>query len=215
MPISRTTPQVFRCSLEKWREGYQVIYAIRTKRKEFFLKRWLFYWFYRMFRVLSPVYVPPDAGNFGLIDRKVIEVIMELGEYDRFYPGLRSWVGFRQTGVTVERQKRYDDRARVTIFGLLRLAKNAIFSFSSMPLMVFYAVALINLSIGFALTSFSLYHKLFTGKAIPGWTSIIVGRLYHRRFQLVWDRHSRRIHPEDLPPGPAAADVHHCRRYRH
>ncbi len=160
--------------VEKWREGYQVIYAIRTKRKEFFLKRWLFYWFYRLFKVLSPVDVPPDAGNFGLIDRRVVDAILELGEHDRFYPGLRSWAGFRQIGVTVERLKRYDDRARVTLFGLLRLAKNAIFSFSSMPLMVFYGVATINLCIAVALSSFSLYHKIFTGQAIPGWTSMIV-----------------------------------------
>jgi len=158
--------------LDKWREGFDVVYAIRTSRKESAPKRLLFHLFYRVLNLIARIPMPSDAGNFGLIDRRVAGEIVRLLDRDRYYAGLRSWVGFRQIGVEVERGQRYDDRPRVSLFGLVRLAKSAIFSFSSFPLMVFYAIGSLSLAVFLGLASFTLYHKLFTGLAIPGWTSI-------------------------------------------
>lgn len=115
----------------KWQEGFDVVYAIREKRKEGFVKRTLFYAFYRVLRMLSTTQMPHDAGNFGLIDRRVLDNLLKMGEYDRYYAGLRSWVGFRQTGVVVERLARHDLQPRVSFLGLCSLAKTALFSFSS------------------------------------------------------------------------------------
>ncbi len=158
--------------LEKWREGYDVVYAVRAGRKEHVLKRALFFAFYRVLKLVVRFPMPADAGNFGLVDRRVALEIARLLDRDRYYAGLRSWVGFRQIGVVVERGARYDARPRVSLFGLFRLAKSAIISFSSLPLTVFYLIGSLSLAVFAGLAVFTLYHKLFTGLAIPGWTSI-------------------------------------------
>lgn len=158
--------------IEQWEHGYDVVYAVRTERKESWWKRSLFHAFYRVLNAISNTPIPADAGNFGLIDRRVAEQVAHLVDCDRFFPGLRRWVGFRQTGVTVERLARYDEKPRVSLTGLFRLAKTAIFSFSTFPLTVFYIFAGLSLTVFVAVTLFALYHRLVTGLAIPGWTSI-------------------------------------------
>jgi dolichol-phosphate mannosyltransferase len=157
--------------VQMWRAGYEVVYAIRVNRKENVLKRSLFACFHRLLSRISSVPIPADAGNFGLIDRRVVDEIVRLGERDRYLPGLRSWVGFRQTGIEVERLARYDNQPRVNLRGLWRLAKTAVFSFSTFPLSMFYAIGYTALAIFLAVSGFALYCKLFTDLAIPGWTS--------------------------------------------
>lgn len=158
--------------LEMWQQGFDVVYAVRTERKESYLKRALFTSFYRLLNAISQTPMPLDAGNFGLIDRKVAERIAHLIDRDRFFPGLRRWVGFRQTGIPVERLARYDDNPRVSLRGLFRLAKTAIFGFSTFPLTVFYWIAGLSAGAFLAVATFALYHRLISGLAIPGWTSI-------------------------------------------
>lgn len=158
--------------VEQWRQGYDVVYAIRCGRKEHAFKKFLFYAFYRVLNVVSRTPMPADAGNFGLVDRQVADEIARLPDRDRYFAGLRSWVGFRQVGVAVERGPRYDGRPRVSMLGLWRLAKSAVFSFSSFPLTFFYAIGATSLTVFLLLACFTLYHKLFTGLAIPGWTSM-------------------------------------------
>jgi dolichol-phosphate mannosyltransferase len=160
--------------VEKWREGFDVVYAIRVARKENAAKRFLFYAFYRVLNRIATTPMPADAGNFGLVDRRVAEAIVRLRDRDRYYAGLRSWVGYRQVGVEIERGPRYDGRPRVSMLGLWRLAKSAIFSFSTFPLAIFYAIALLSMTTFLGLAGFTLYHKLFTGLAIPGWTSVMM-----------------------------------------
>ncbi len=101
----------------------------------------IFAGFYRFLNAISELPVPEDAGNFGLLDGNVAKEIAALTDRDRYFPGLRSWVGYRQIGVTVERLARYDNKPRVSMMGLFRLAKSAIFSFSSLPLTIFYLIA--------------------------------------------------------------------------
>lgn len=164
-------PYAIRRFLDEWQNGYDVVYAVRAERKENVIKRGLFRGFYRVLNLVAHTRIPMDAGNFGLIDRRVAEEIAALVDRDRYFPGLRSWVGFRQTGVTVARGRRYDDCPRVSLRGLFRLAKSAIFSFSSVPLSVFYLIAGLSLAACTGVATFALYHKLFTGLAIPGWAS--------------------------------------------
>lgn len=160
--------------LEAWQHGADVVYAVRTDRKEHPLKRLLFGAYYRVLAAISATRMPLDAGNFGLLDRRVAGEIVALGERDRYFPGLRAWVGFRQVGIEVERLARYDDRPRVSLRGLWRLAKTAVFSFSSFPLTVFYVIGYAALAVFVVLASYSLFCKLFTNLAIPGWTSHIL-----------------------------------------
>lgn len=160
--------------VQKWREGYDVIYAERTKRKEGPAKRLLFYAFYRFLNAISDTPIPNDAGNFGLMDRRAVESILAMKDADRYFPGLRRWVGFKQTGVIVERLERHDDCPRVSLKGLFRLAKSAIFSFSRFPLTMFYGIAGVSAAVFFAFFGFTLYHKYVTGFAVEGWTSMIM-----------------------------------------
>lgn len=167
-------PEAILGFVEKWRDGYDVVYAVRTQRKEGPVKRLLFRSFYRVLNSVSNTPIPRDAGNFGLVDRAVVDQLNRIGDRDRYYPGLRSWVGFRQTGMPVERGRRYDDQPRVSLAGLFRLAKTAIFSFSSVPLSAFYVIAAMSLLTCGAVTAFTLYHKLVTGLATPGWASLTI-----------------------------------------
>ena len=160
--------------VQKWEEGFDVVYAIRHGRKENIVKRFLFTSFYRVLNAISSIPIPMDAGNFGLIDRAVAYELAHLQDRDRYFPGLRSWVGFKQVGIPVERGRRHDDNPRVSMMGLFRLAKSAIFSFSSVPLSMFYVIAGLSLLICGGVTGFTLYHKLFTGLAIPGWASLTI-----------------------------------------
>ncbi|MFP6762736.1 MAG: glycosyltransferase family 2 protein, partial [Planctomycetaceae bacterium] len=166
-------PQAIPGMITQWEAGYEVVYAIRTQRKEFALKRLMFFCFYRILRMIAAFDIPSDAGNFGLIDRRVANHIIQLPEVSRFYPGLRSWTGFRQTGIPVERAERHDDTPRVTFTGLVRLARTALFSFSATPLTLFYAVAMVSCLVCFSLTTFTLYQKV-AGDASPGWASGLI-----------------------------------------
>jgi polyisoprenyl-phosphate glycosyltransferase len=160
--------------LAQWRAGYDVVYAVRARRKESAWKRILFSGFYRLLAAISEQPIPTDAGNFSLLDRRAVNHVVRLPECDRYFPGLRSWIGFRQTGVPVARCERHDDRPRVSLRGLFLLAKTAIFSFSRLPLTLFYGIAAVSLLACGASATFALYHRLFTGLAIPGWTSITI-----------------------------------------
>jgi glycosyltransferase involved in cell wall biosynthesis len=157
-----------------WRDGSDVVYAVRASRQEALWKRLLFAGFHRLLSWMAEGRIPVDAGNFSLMDRRVVRQILALDERDRYLPGLRSWVGFRQRGIEVERHARYDGRPRVSLRGLWRLAKTAMFSFSTFPLTVFYLIGYSALAIFIVLASYSLYCRLFTNLAIPGWTSHIL-----------------------------------------
>lgn len=164
-------PQAIPRFLAKWEAGFEVVYAIRLKRKESAIKRLMFRTFYRVLQSISSTPIPVDAGNFGLIDRRVVNELLNLPEASRFYPGLRHWVGFRQCGEPVERAARHDEHPRVSFWQLVRLAKTAVFSFSAVPLGAFYGVAVLSCVVCLGVMGFTLYHKIWTGMAIPGWTS--------------------------------------------
>jgi dolichol-phosphate mannosyltransferase len=120
--------------LEKWREGYHVVYAVRRQRKESFFKRTAYEAFYRILAGLSYVPIPLDAGDFSLMDRKVVDVLKVMPERNRFVRGLRSWVGLKQIGIPYERHARSAGEVKYTYWKLFKLAFDGIFSFSVVPL---------------------------------------------------------------------------------
>lgn len=173
------SPEAIGRFVAQWRAGYDVVYAVRTDRKEKCVKRFLFASFHWLMARVASVPIPADAGNFGLVDRRVADEIIRLRERDRYFPGLRGWVGFRQKGIQVERKARYDDHPRVSIGGLFRLAKTAIFSFSWLPLAVFYLIGGLAALVFLALGGYSLYCKLFTDLTLSGWTlHLLVGSFF-------------------------------------
>jgi dolichol-phosphate mannosyltransferase len=164
-------PQAITRFLTAWRSGYDVVYALRTQRKEAAWKRFLFSAFHRLLSRAAVVEIPPHAGNFSLMDRTVVRHVVALAERDRYLPGLRSWVGFRQTGVPVERLARYDQRPRVSLRGLIKLAKTALFSFSQCPLAVFHAVGCVLLLAFVGVATYSACRALGTEAVAPDWAS--------------------------------------------
>ena len=127
-------PEVIEEFFPKWLAGYDVVYGVRTRRD---MPRWLecFYkGFYRLFKRVSYIHVPVDAGDFSLIDRSVVNALLTLPERDRFLRGLRAWVGFKQTGVPYFRPDRMFGKSTNNWVGNIRWARKAIFSFSYVPL---------------------------------------------------------------------------------
>jgi dolichol-phosphate mannosyltransferase len=171
-------PAVFPEFVEKWFEGYDVAYAVRTSRRESWPVRWGMALFYRLLGWVSDTKIPRSAGTFSLMDRRVVKVLCTLPERNRFLPGLRAWIGFRQASVQVPRRGRYDRRSRVGLRGLWRLSMNAIFSFSYFPLFFFRALGLLTLAGCFALAAFVLYHKCVSGKAVTAWASQMLSILF-------------------------------------
>lgn len=164
-------PAAFLPMVDKWREGYDVVYAQRTDRQESFVAKLGFWGFYRLISWISDTKLPLDAGNFALMDRCVVDHLRKLPEQNRYLPGLRAWVGHRQIGIPVPRRQRYDNSTRVGYRGLWKLAMNAVFSFSYVPIFLFRAVGLVVVLLSAFLVCFALYHKCITGKAVAAWAS--------------------------------------------
>ncbi|MDF1667516.1 MAG: glycosyltransferase family 2 protein, partial [Planctomycetota bacterium] len=127
-------PEVIIEFIKRWRDGNQVVYAVRRKRKENVFKRAAYWSYYRLLRLISSIEVPLDSGDFCLMDRRVVDVLKQMPERTRFVRGLRSWVGFRQVGVEYERQGRHAGEVKYTFRKLVQLAFVGILSFSSRPL---------------------------------------------------------------------------------
>lgn len=127
-------PEIIEKFYEKWQEGYDVIYGIRVKREASFYMVFLYKAFYRVFHKMSYVKIPLDAGDFSLIDRKVIDVLKQFPERDRFLRGLRAWVGFKQTGIPYVRPERMFGKTTNSLLKNLNWATKGIFSFSYVPL---------------------------------------------------------------------------------
>ena len=151
-------PEVVLKMIAKWREGYEVIYAMRAKRAgETWFKLTTAKYFYRLLRQITDVEIPVDTGDFRLMDRRVVLAMRQLREKHRFMRGLSSWVGFRQTGVEYERAERYAGETGYPLRKMVRLALTAITGFSYLPLQLAtylgFALAFISL-MGIILTVF-------------------------------------------------------------
>lgn len=178
-------PEVIPQFVERWRAGADVVYAVRASRQEPMLARALFRLFHRLMSALSGIPIPRDAGTFGLMDRRVVEVLRQMPEQHRYWPGLRAFAGFRAEGVPVDRGARADGRSRVGWSGLLRLAGDGIFSFSYAPLRLATALGLLSALLAFGVLATVLYKKWVSGAAITGWASTMTAILFMGAIQLI------------------------------
>lgn len=178
-------PEVIPDLVEEWEAGHDVVYAIKEDRKEGWLKRVLFDLFYRILRKLSSVDIPAHAGNFSLMDRSVVEVIDSMPERNRYISGLRAYVGGRQTGVRYERGARGAGDPRQTPGKLLKMAADAFFAFSEIPLRIATAMGGVVSVVAFVVLLNVLYQKLVSGEAILGWASVMTSILFLGGVQLL------------------------------
>jgi dolichol-phosphate mannosyltransferase len=151
---------------------------VKRTRREHFLKRMLFHSFYELMRKMSTIPLPLEAGNFSLMDKKVTQVLREMPERNRYIAGMRAWAGFTQTGIEFDRDARFAGTPRMTMRRLFRLAFDALFSFSNVPLRLAMYVGMSTAILSFCLGLVVLYIKLFTDHATPGWASPVVSILF-------------------------------------
>jgi polyisoprenyl-phosphate glycosyltransferase len=170
----------------KWREGYDVIYGERVEREAGRMMRWAYKRFYRLFRRVSYVEVPLDAGDFGLMDRRVVDAINALPEAHRFLRGLRAWVGFKQIGVPYHRPERMFGETTNSLTKNLGWARRAIISFSYAPLDLITWLALSIVGLSFVAIIVELVLRLAIPDAAPkGITTVILVVLFLGGIQLL------------------------------
>jgi dolichol-phosphate mannosyltransferase len=179
-------PEVVLELAAKWREGWDVVYAIRDVREgESWFKRKTADWFYRGFNRISEVKVPLDVGDFRLVDRRVLDVFERMRESNRFVRGMFSWVGLRQTGVLYERAERFAGETHYPLRKMLRFATTGVISFSPAPLRFALRIGFFVSFLSFALGIWSLVVKVTGFYEVPGWTSIVVVTTFIGGVQLI------------------------------
>jgi dolichol-phosphate mannosyltransferase len=167
-------PEAIPTLVAKHREGFDVVYAQRAKRKESWALRASYFVFYRLLASLADTRLPLDSGDFALMTRRIVEQMRAAPEHNRYLRGLRSWVGFRQTGLVVERDERFAGTTNYGPLKLLKLASDGIFSFSIVPLRAAAMLGLFAILISGAFTAYTLYAKLILHQAPVGFTSVML-----------------------------------------
>lgn len=166
-------PQLLAEFVRQWQAGHEVVYAVRTKRKEGALKRLCYFLFYRLLRRVARIDVPLDSGDFCLIDRRVADALRGLRERSRFLRGLRAWTGFQQVGVPCERSARYSGDPKYSFAKLVKLGLDGLLAFSSLPLRLGSYLGFLTAGAGVAYIVVALVAKVAIGHTPAGWTSII------------------------------------------
>jgi polyisoprenyl-phosphate glycosyltransferase len=167
-------PEVIPQLIERYHQGYDVVYAQRVRRKEPWALRLCYFVFYRLMAKLSDVRLPLDSGDFGLMSRRVIDHIRRMPEHHRYLRGMRSWVGYQQIGVPIERGERHSGKSKYSFIRLIKLATDGIFSFSIIPIRAAALLGATGIVLSTLYASYSLYAKLFLQKSPQGFTALIV-----------------------------------------
>jgi len=178
-------PEVIPELVDRWKEGFDVVYAVKRNRKESRIKRAMFALFYRILGAVSSLEIPADAGNFSLMDRSVVEMINRMPERSRYVSGLRAYVGGRQTGVEFERAERFAGEPRQSPRRLIHMALDAFFAFSDLPLKLATLLGFFVSGVAFLVMLNVLYQRLVTGEAILGWASTMTSILFIGGIQLL------------------------------
>jgi dolichol-phosphate mannosyltransferase len=222
-------PEMIPTLLARHREGFDVVYVRRVRRKEPWWLRGAYYAFYRLLAGIADLRLPLDAGDFALLSARVVWALRQTPEYHRYLRGLRTWVGFRQTAVVAERAERFAGRSKYSVSQLLGLGLNGIFGFSTLPLRVAAILGGIAIALSSAFGLYALYAKLVLQRSPQGFTALIltivflsgvnlfflgvigeyVGRVYEqvkaRPVYLVRSVTGRRAPPESTGGGPGGA----------
>ncbi len=178
-------PEVLPMFIARWQEGYDVVYAIREHRKEHFLKRSAYSLFYRILQWVSQIDIPLDSGDFCIMDRRVVDLLVNMPERNRFVRGIRSWVGFEQTGLAYERHARFAGKPKYNFRRLMNLALDGIISFSYAPLRaITFAGFLVSL-VSIALALVYAFQRVAFGLNPPGFPTLIVAIFFLSGIQLI------------------------------
>jgi polyisoprenyl-phosphate glycosyltransferase len=178
-------PEALPQFIAKWRQRYDVVYGIRERRKENWLKRIAYAGFYRLLRRVSNIEIPLDSGDFCIMDRRVVDLLISMPERNRFIRGIRSWVGLNQVGLPIERHARIAGKPKYTFRHLMILALDGLVSFSYLPLRIITIL-------GFSISLLSIFAAIFyaakrlmTGLGPPGFATLVVAVFFLAGVQLI------------------------------
>jgi len=179
-------PELIPALYKKYIEGYEVVYARRTKRRgETLFKRTTAKLFYRIMKRMTLFDIPFDVGDFRLIDRKIVEYLKQMPEQNKFLRGQIAWLGFRQTFVDFERDSRKAGQTGYPLVKMIRLALDGITAFSDSPLRLVTNLGLSISLVAFIIILYALYSHYFLHQTITGWTSLIISSMFIGGIQLL------------------------------
>ena len=179
-------PEVILDLARKWKEGYEVVYAVRAEREgESWFKKFTASLFYRIIYRITDVKIPVDTGDFRLMDRKVVDVLKQMGERHRFPRGMSAWVGFKQIGVEYKRAARFAGETKYPFNKMLRLALNAITSFSYFPLQVATFFGFVSAGLAILAIPVVIYLRMAGSAQFTGQATTLIAVLFLGGVQLI------------------------------
>lgn len=179
-------PELIIDMYKKMDEGFEVVYAKRAARKgESWMKKFTARMFYRILKSITSVNIPVDTGDFRIMDRKIVDVLKQMPEQQKFLRGQISWIGFNQTYVEYERDERFAGETGYTYKKMIRFALDGITSFSNFPLKFATICGFVVSGIAFLVMLYALYARFISRDYIEGWTSIIISVLFLGGIQLI------------------------------
>lgn len=179
-------PEVIHQMIEKWKEGYDVVYGTRTERPgESAFKLATARSFYRILNRLSSVPIPLDTGDFRLMSRAVVDSLRSMPEKDRFVRGMVSWVGFKQVALPYKRAERFAGESKYPLRKMIRFATDGILSFSTKPLQLAVGLGICSAFIALLTILYALFMRIFTNTWVEGWTTLMVAILFIGGVQLI------------------------------
>jgi polyisoprenyl-phosphate glycosyltransferase len=178
-------PELLPKLYEHYKQGYDVVYAIRKKRKEGFVKRSAYFLFYRMLKSISYIDIPLDSGDFSLISRRVANILNQMPEESRYLRGMRTWIGFKQIGVEYERDERVAGEPKYSFKKLFQLAANGIFNFSEFPIRLVTRLGAFAISTSFVYFVWVVIKKYFLQEVVEGFPALLFTIILFGGVQLV------------------------------
>jgi len=158
----------------KYQEGFDVVYALRTRRKEGFWLKLSFFLFYRLMARMTDTNLPFDAGDFGLVSQRVVNQLRSMPEHHRYLRGMRSWVGFRQVGIAVERSERFAGDSKYSILKRVKFASDALFSFSTVPIRAAAFIGFVAVLLSSLFAFYAVLDKLVFKHSTQGFTALLL-----------------------------------------
>lgn len=178
-------PEMLDQFYNKYKEGYDVVYAIRKDRKENIFLKMAYISFSRIMKKFSYIDIPLDSGDFSLISKRVADDINQMPEEGKFFRGMRAWVGYNQIGIPFSRDSRHDGQSKYSLKRLISLAMSGIFNFSKYPIRFTMILGIISMIIAIVYFIITIYKKVFIGDVPMGFTALLFAIILFGGIQLI------------------------------
>ena len=178
-------PELLPVFYKKMKEGFDVVYGIRKKRKEPFFKRMQYHIFYRIQRIVTSIDIPMDSGDFAFLSRRVVDILNNMPEESKFIRGQRAWIGLEQVGIEYERDKRIDGKSKYSFKMLFKLALDGIFNYTEIPVKMITKLGFLTIFSSSIYLGIALVHKFINGTIPQGFTGLLFTLILFSGVQLI------------------------------